>query len=106
MDSSGSIGLETFSRNKNFVKLMSKKIADSSPETRLGLMAFSDISKLFVDFVDFEQMTIDVFQTIADELPFYRGRSRIDLALQASSKDLFTEKRTGVPQVSPLVFGS
>lgn len=103
VDASGSIGLKTFSRNKNFVKLMSKKIADSSPETRLGLMAFSDISTLFVDFVDFEQMTIDDFQTIADELPFYRGRSRIDLALQASSKDLFPEKRNGVPQVMVLV---
>lgn len=106
MDASGSIGLETFSRKKNFVKLISRKIADSSPETRLGLMAFSDTSTLYVDFVDFEQMTIDDFQVIADELPFHGGRSRIDLALQGASKDLFTDRRNGVPQVSRLVFGS
>lgn len=100
VDASGSVGLDTFSRNKNFVKLVARRIADSSPESRLGLISFSDTPKLFVDFSDFERMTIDQFQTIADELPFRGGRSRLDLALQAASQDLFTDRRSGVPRVS------
>lgn len=79
---------------------MARRIADSSPESRLGLISFSDTPKLFVDFSDFERMTVDQFQTIADELPFRGGRSRLDLALQAASQDLFTDRRSGVPRVS------
>ena len=99
VDASGSVGLDNFSREKNFVKLVSRRLADSSPETRLGLISFSDTPKLFVDFDDFRRMTFDRFQTIVDELPFQGGRSRIDHALQAASKDLFINKRRGVPRV-------
>ena len=99
VDASGSMGLDNFSREKNFVKLVSRRFADSSLETRLGLMSFSDTPKLFVDFGDFKRMTIDRFQTIVDELPFQGGRSRIDHALKAASRVFFTDKRRGVPRV-------
>lgn len=99
IDASGSMGLDNFSREKNFVKLVSRRIADSSPETRLGLISFSDTPKLFVDFGDFKRITIDQFQETADRLPFQGGRSRIDLALQAASQDFFTDRRSGVPRV-------
>ena len=100
MDASGSVGLENFSREKNFVKLVSRRFAATSPNTRLGLIAFSDTPNLFVDFGDFERKTIDQFQATVDEVPFQGGRSRIDLALRAASQDLFTNRRSGVPRVS------
>lgn len=100
IDASGSVGLDTFSREKNFVKLVSRRIAASSSDTRLGLMVFSDTPKLFVDFGDYQRMTIDQFQTTVDQVPFQGGRSRIDLALRAASQDFFTNRRSGVPRVS------
>lgn len=100
IDASGSVGLETFSREKNFVKLVSRRFAASSPDTRLGLIVFSDTPKLFVDFGDFGRMTIDQFQATVDQVPFQGGRSRIDLALRATSQDLFSNRRSGVPRVS------
>ena len=100
IDASGSVGLDTFSREKNFVKLVSRRIAASSPDTRLGLIVFSDTPKLFVDFGDYGRMTIDQFQTTVDQVPFQGGRSRIDLALRAASQDFFTNRRSGVPRVS------
>ena len=100
MDASGSVGLEKFSREKNFVKLVSRRFAATSPDTRLGLIVFSDRPNLFVDFGDFERKTIDQFQATVDQVPFQGGRSRIDLALRATSQDLFTNRRSGVPRVS------
>lgn len=100
MDASGSVGLENFSREKNFVKLVSRRFAATSPDTRLGLIVFSDTPNLFVDFRDFERKTIDQFQATVDQVPFQGGRSRIDLALRATSQDLFTNRRSGVPRVS------
>lgn len=100
MDASGSVGLDKFSREKNFVKLVSRRFAATSPDTRLGLLVFSDRPKLSVDFVDYKDTTIDQFQATVDEVPFRDGRSRIDLALMAASQDFFTNRRSGVPRVS------
>ena len=100
IDASGSMGLDKFSREKNFLKLVSRRFVDSSPDTRLGLISFSDTAKLFADFVEFERMGIDQFQKILDELPYQGGRTRIDRALMAASQDLFTKRRPGVQRVS------
>ena len=100
IDASGSMGLDKFSREKNFLKLVSRRFVDSSPVTRLGLISFSDTAKLFADFVEFERMGIDQFQKILDELPYQGGRTRIDRALMAASQHLFTKRRPGVQRVS------
>ena len=94
------MGLDKFSREKNFLKLVSRRFVDSSPDTRLGLISFSDTAKLFADFVEFERMGIDQFQKILDELPYQGGRTRIDRALMAASQHLFTKRRPGVQRVS------
>ena len=100
IDASGSMGLDKFSREKNFLKLVSRRFVDSSPDTRLGLISFSDTAKLFADFVEFERMGTDQFQKILDELPYQGGRTRIDRALMAASQHLFTKRRPGVQRVS------
>ena len=86
------------------MKLVSRRFANFSPETRLGLISFSDTAKLFIGFGEFERMShpkrIDHFQKIVDELPYHGGRSRIDRALMAASEDLFTNRRPGVFRVS------
>ena len=100
IDASGSMGLDKFSREKNFVKLVSRRFVDSSPDTRLGLISFSDTAKLLTDFVEFERMGIDQFQKILDELSYHGGRTRIDRALMAASQELFTKRRHGVQRAS------
>ena len=100
IDASGSVGMDTFSREKNFVKLVSRRFAATSPNTRLGLLVFSDTPKLFVDFADYESKTIEQFQANVAQATFQDGRSRIDLALRAASQDFFTNRRSGVPRVS------
>lgn len=103
IDASGSVGMDTFSREKNFVKLVSRRFAATSPNTRLGLLVFSDTPKLFVDFADYESKTIEQFQANVAQATFQDGRSRIDLALRAASQDFFTNRRSGVPRVLILV---
>ena len=100
IDASRSVGMDTFSREKNFVKLVSRRFAATSPNTRLGLLVFSDTPKLFVDFADYESKTIEQFQANVAQATFQDGRSRIDLALRAVSQDFFTNRRSGVPRVS------
>lgn len=59
MDVFGSVGLENFFREKNFVKLVFRCFVVILFNIRLGLIVFSDILNLFVDFGDFERKIID-----------------------------------------------
>ena len=100
MDSSGSMGVDNFSREKNFVKLISRRLTSFSANSRIGLIVFSDYPRLIVSFRDFERLGIDGFKSQVDELPYQGGRSRIDLSLLSASQEFYSDGRTGVPRVS------
>ena len=99
LDSSGSVGLENYATEKNFVKLISREVTSTSRGSRTGVIVFSDFPYLSLNFKGFSAMPSAHFEALIDTLPYQQGRTRIDLALGMAAKDLFVDKRSGVHQV-------
>lgn len=59
IDVFGSVGMDLFLREKNFVKLVFRCFVVIFFNMRFGFLVFSDMLKLFVDFVDYESKMIE-----------------------------------------------
>ena len=100
LDASSSVGIDQFTTEKNFVKLLSEEILTASPNSRAGVIVFSDYPILSLTFSDFAELTPSRFEALIGDLPYQTGRTRIDLALGMASRKLFVDKRDSVDQVS------
>ena len=100
MDSSGSIRPENYQREKDFVKSMAERLVISPQDVQLGLVLFSDVPLVSIRFGTLESTYWPSFSNAVDNLPYLRGRTRIDSALNTAATVLFPGGRQGkVPQV-------
>ena len=104
MDSSGSIRDGNYQRQKNFIKGLASKLTIGPRNVQLGLVVFSDVPIISIRFGTRRSTGLFSFTAAVDGVPYFRGRTRIDSALETAANSLFPDGRQGlVPQVLLLI---
>ena len=104
MDSSGSIRDGNYQRQRNFTKGLASKLTVGPRNVQLGLIVFSDLPIMSIRFGSRRSTDPFSFTAAVDGVPYFRGRTRIDSALETAANSLFPEGRPGfVPQVLLLI---
>ncbi len=104
MDSSGSIRDANYQRERNFVKGLADRVVVGPQNVQLGLIVFSDVPILSIRFGTLKSTDRSSFATAVDGVPYLRGRTRIDSALETAANNLFPEGRQSLaPQVLLLI---
>ena len=88
MDASGSIHPRDFVRLKKFIKDVVEYLLIGPDLTHVGLIEYSSRASLQLRFN--ELYDEDAIKAKIDAVPHTRGRTRMDLALEVASRDLFT----------------
>ena len=104
MDASGSIGHDDFDREKRFVQAVAKSFGVSKEGSHVGVITYSDAAAMNIKFGQHEDLAS--FVRDLKSLPYSRGRTRIDLALQLASEELFTRRngmRPKVPKIAVVI---
>lgn len=100
MDSSGSIRDANYQRERNFVKGLADKLVVGPQNVHLGLIVFSDVPIISIRLGTLKSTDRSSFTAAVDGVPYLRGRTRIDSALETAANDLFPEGRQNLaPQV-------
>ena len=100
LDSSGSIGERSYQKMKDFVKKVADAFVIGPSTTCAGVIIFGSSATTAVRFADATNNT--VFNAAVDALPYMRGETRIDKALQLASAELLNHPsgaRVGVAKV-------
>ena len=104
MDSSGSIRDGNYQRQRNFIKGVASKLTVGPRNVQLGLIVFSDVPIMSIRFGTLRSTDLFSFTAAVDGVPYFRGRTRIDSALETAANSLFPEGRQSlVPQVLLLI---
>lgn len=104
VDSSGSIRDANYEKQKDFIKGVAEKLVIGPQTVQLGLIVFSDVPFLSVRFGTLASTDRPSFAAAVDRVPYLRGRTRIDSALETAASNLFPEGRqNSVPQVLFLI---
>ena len=104
MDSSGSIREANYEKEKDFIKGLADQLDVGLQTVQLGLIVFSDVPFLLIRFGTEKSTDPSSFSDAVDKVPYFRGRTRIDSALETAANDMFPEGRqSSVPQVFFLV---
>ena len=100
MDSSGSIRDVNYQKQRDFIKRLPDRLNIGPQAVQLGLIVFSDVPFLSVRFGTRQSTDRSSFAAAVDRVPYLRGRTRIDSALETAGNNLFPEGRpNSVPQV-------
>ena len=100
MDSSGSIRDANYQKQRDFIKGLGDRLNIGPQTVQLGLIVFSDVPFLSVKFGTRQSIDRSSFAAAVDGVPYLRGRTRIDSALETAGNNLFPEGRqNSVPQV-------
>ena len=100
MDSSTSVGLDGFNKEKDFVKSLAKYFNVSPEKSRAAVVAYSNFARTILKFTDYQSETD--FNGKLDTERWFGGIRRIDRALEAAST-LLSQARPNVPKVVVLV---
>lgn len=104
MDSSGSIRDFNYQKQKDFIRGVTDDLDIGSKTVQLGLIVFSDVPFLLVRFGTLKSTDRSSFASAVDAVPYFRGRTRIDSALDTAAKYLFPDGRqSAVPQIFVLI---
>jgi len=104
MDSSGSIRDGNYQKQRNFIKGLASKLTVGPRNVQLGLIVFSDVPIMSIRFGTLRSTDLFSFTAAVDGVPYFRGRTRIDSALETAANSLFPEGRQSlVPQVLLLI---
>lgn len=104
MDSSGSIRDANYQRERNFIKGLADRFVVGPQNVQLGLIVFSDVPIISIRFGTLKSTDRSSFATAVDGVPYLRGRTRIDSALETAANNLFPEGRQNLaPQVLLLI---
>ena len=104
MDSSGSIRDFNYQKQKDFIRGVTDDLDIGSKTVQLGLIVFSDVPFLLIRFGTLKSTDRSSFASAVDAVPYFRGRTRIDSALDTAAKYLFPDGRqSAVPQIFVLI---
>lgn len=87
VDASGSVGEPNYVKEKNFVKKVAKSFGGPESGSQVAVITYSNDADLNIRFGQYKT-TADL-ETAIDNLPYSRGRTRMDKALRLASTDLF-----------------
>ena len=98
VDASESITKEDFQKQKNAVTEMARNFLQSSGESRVGVIVYSDQPELSIDFGEYSTKE-DLYRRV-NGLPHKMSHTRTDLALKFANRTLFTGTRRNVPKIA------
>lgn len=101
IDSSGSIGRTNYKKQKNFVKEVAKTFGLSPNGSRAAMVLYSNSASVKARFGQYTDPK--EFDGAVDSLPYERGLTRIDKALDLTARDVFAQSRSGVPKIAMLI---
>ncbi|CAH3124523.1 unnamed protein product [Pocillopora meandrina] len=101
IDSSGSIGRTNYKKQKNFVKEVAKTFGLSPNGSRAAMVLYSNSASVKARFGQYTDPK--EFDGAVDSLPYERGLTRIDKALELTASDIFAQSRSGVPKIAMLI---
>ena len=94
MDSSGSIGTTDYLNEKDLVKLVAESLDISPNNSRAALVLYSNDASVKVEFDTFDSSR--EFKIAVDQLPYEKGRTRIDKALKKVHDVVLSKARPDV----------
>lgn len=98
IDSSASIGEIDYKKEKDFIKLLASSFHLSPSHSRAAIIMSSDSVSLKVGF---DQHTdIGTFKSAVENLPYKKGNTQIDKALEVAHSELFVKARSGLPKIA------
>ena len=98
IDSSGSIGKRNWEKMKRFVKSLLSKLDISSSTTQVAVIAYS--TNPVVEMRFWNSQSIDKSNDVIDGIPWQRGFTYTDKALQLAASDLFQIENGMRPNVN------
>ena len=101
IDSSGSIGRSNYLKQKNFVKQVAKSFGLAPDQSQAAMVLYSNSASVQARFGQYA--TTEEFAKAVDALPYERGLTRIDRALDLAATEIFPEGRAGVPKLALLI---
>ena len=101
IDSSGSIRRSNYLKQKNFFKEVAKSFGLAPDHSQAAMVLFSTSASVQARLGQYA--TTEEFAEAVDALPFERGFTRIDRALELAATDIFPEARAGVPKLALLI---
>ena len=101
IDSSGSIGRRNYLKQKNFVKEVAKSFGLAPDQSQAAMVLYSNTASVQARFGQYA--STEEFAKAVDALPYERGQTRIDRALDVAATDIFSEARAGVPKLALLI---
>ena len=100
LDSSGSL-TNHYDTEKEFVKALASAYNISSSQSRVGVITFSTNAEHSIKMND--HYTMPSFETAVDNIPFYGGLTRIDLALRLAQQKMFTVENGARPELPNII---
>ena len=101
VDSSGSIGSKNYLKEKHFIKQLARSFGVAPGQSRAALVLYSNSASVKAGFDQYP--TLEQFHKSVDDLPYEKGFTRIDLALQKANQEVFPQARKGVPKIAILI---
>ena len=101
VDSSASIQEINYQKEKEFVKQLAHSFGVAQGQSRAALVLYSTSPSIKVAFDQYQ--TLEEFHKAVDQLPYEKGLSRIDLALEKASQEIFPQARKSVPNIVILI---
>lgn len=101
LDSSGSIGRRNYLKQKDFVKAVAKSFGLAPDQSQAAMVLYSNTASVQARFGQYA--TTEEFARAVDALPYERGLTRIDKALDLTATEIFPESRAGVPKIALLM---
>ena len=100
IDASGSVGQWGFNKEKDFVRRVVRRFGISRTGTHVAVIVYSTKARVEIPFPRYNNFPR--FYFAVRRLPYYRGVTRIDLALKTAAEDVFLSEagaRSNVPKI-------
>ncbi|XP_015765671.1 PREDICTED: collagen alpha-1(XXVIII) chain-like [Acropora digitifera] len=101
VDSSGSIGSKNYLKEKHFIKQLARSFGVAPGQSRAALVLYSNSASVKAGFDQYP--TLEEFHKSVDDLPYEEGSTRIDLALEKASQEVFPKARKGLFKIAILI---
>ena len=101
IDSSGSVSRSDYLKQKDFVKAVAKSFGLAPDQSQAAMVLYSNSASVQARFGQYS--TTEEFGKAVDALPYERGLTRIDKALDVAATEIFPEGRAGVPKIALLI---
>ncbi|CAH3124545.1 unnamed protein product, partial [Pocillopora meandrina] len=95
------LAAQNYKKQKNFVKEVAKTFGLSPNGSRAAMVLYSNSASVKARFGQYTDPK--EFDGAVDSLPYERGLTRIDKALELTASDIFAQSRSGVPKIAMLI---